>query len=84
MARYELANPIHINTANRRFLIAKKRGLMTKFDDFMDEFVDVVGGIPLKRKHIMSIPMVNALRKSFDDLYQRGYDDAIRQVRNCI
>jgi hypothetical protein len=57
---------------------------MTKFDDFMDEFVDVVGGITLKRKHIMSIPVVNAFRKSFDDIYQRGYDDAIRQVRNCI
>lgn len=54
---------------------------MSKFDEYMDEFVDVVGGMPIKRKHAMSIPMANALRKSFDDIYQRGYDDAIRQAK---
>ena len=53
---------------------------MTKFDEYIDEYVDDVGGMTIKRRHTMSLPRVEALRKVFDDIYQRGYDDAIRQA----
>ncbi|EIC83385.1 hypothetical protein [Serratia sp. M24T3] len=50
---------------------------MNKFDEYMNEYIEDVSGRIIKRRHSMSLPRVEFIRAFFDDVYQRGYDEAI-------
>ncbi|MCC3747504.1 hypothetical protein LLQ46_11655 [Rouxiella badensis] len=53
---------------------------MSKFDDYMDEYVEDIAGMAIKRRHTMSLPRVDYIRKIFDEIYQRGYDEATEET----
>lgn len=50
---------------------------MNKFDEYMDEYIEDMRGNPVKRRHSMSLPHVEFIRQVFDEVYQRGYSQAI-------
>lgn len=52
---------------------------MTKFDEYMDEVVQDVAGMDIRRRFTFAIPLP-LIEKIFGDGYQRGYEDAIRQA----
>jgi len=53
---------------------------MSKFEEYMDEVVQDVAGMGIKRRFTFAIPLKPLVEKIFSDAYQRGYDDAIRQA----
>lgn len=50
---------------------------MNKFDEYMDEYVEDGTGNAVKRRHSMSLPRAEFIRQVFDEVYQRGYSQAI-------
>lgn len=52
---------------------------MTKFDEYMDEYIEDTAGEVTKRRHTMSLPRVDFIRQFFDEVYQRGYQDGMEQ-----
>ncbi len=45
-------------------------------DDFLDHIVASQDGKPIKRKHTMSIPEKNIIKKWWTQIYGCGYEDA--------
>lgn len=50
---------------------------MNKFDEYMDEYVEDIAGNAVKRRYSMSLPRVEFIRQVFDEVYQRGYRQAM-------
>ncbi len=57
---------------------------MSKFDEYMDEYIENTAGYASKRRHTMSLPRIEFIRQVFDEVYQRGYEQAMEEEAQKI